>query len=62
MNGHLDALPVSALGRYERELYAFLDAKHPEVLSGIREKKELSDDVVAKLDGALKEFENLFAA
>ncbi len=56
VNGHLDGLPVSALQRYEKELYAFLDAKHPEVLTGIREKKELSDDVVAKLDGALKEF------
>jgi len=62
VNGHLDGLPVSALQRYERELYAFLDAKHPEALAAIRDKKELSDDVVAKLDGALKEFETLFAA
>jgi F-type H+-transporting ATPase subunit alpha len=61
VNGHLDGLPVSVLQRYEKELYSFLDAKHPEVLAAIREKKELSDDVVAKLDGALKEFEILFA-
>ena len=62
VNGHLDGLPVSALQRYEKELYSFLDAKHPEALAAIRDKKELSDDVVAKLDGALKEFETLFAA
>jgi F-type H+/Na+-transporting ATPase subunit alpha len=62
VNGHLDGLPVSALQRYEKELYAFLDAKHPEVLTAIREKKELSDDVVAKLDGALNEFGTLFGA
>ena len=31
-NGHLDELPVDAVQRYERELYAFLEAKHPEVL------------------------------
>src|SRR5215475_4066225 len=61
VNGHLDALPVNVVQRYERELYSFLDAKHPEVLSAIREKKELSDDVVSKIDGALKEFENLFS-
>src|SRR5215469_8186332 len=48
VNGHLDGLPVSALQRYEKELYSFLDAKHPEVLAAIRDKKELSDDVVAK--------------
>jgi F-type H+-transporting ATPase subunit alpha len=62
VNGYLDGLPVSALQRYEKELYSFLDAKHPEVLTAIREKKEFSDDVVAKLDGALKEFGTLFAA
>src|SRR5499425_2748799 len=27
-NGHLDALPVASIQRYERELYALLDAKH----------------------------------
>jgi F-type H+-transporting ATPase subunit alpha len=62
VNGHLDALPVNAVQRYERELYAYLDAKHPEVLTAIREKRELTDDVVAKIDGALKEFASLFAA
>ena len=40
--------------RYERELYAFLEAKHPEVLTAIREKRELTDDVVAKIDAALE--------
>ena len=48
VNGHLDALPVNAVQRYERELYAFLDAKHPEVLTAIREKQELTDDVVGE--------------
>jgi F-type H+/Na+-transporting ATPase subunit alpha len=62
VNGYLDALPTNAVQRYEREVYAFLDAKHPEVLTAIREKRELSDEVVSKIDTALKEFETLFAA
>jgi F-type H+/Na+-transporting ATPase subunit alpha len=62
VNGFLDPLPVSAVQRYERELYAFLEAKHPDVLRGLLEKKELTDDVVAKIEPALKEFANLFAA
>jgi F-type H+-transporting ATPase subunit alpha len=59
-NGHLDPLPVAAVQRYERELYAFLEAKHPDVLKLLREKKELTDDVKGRLEGALAEFGKLF--
>jgi F-type H+/Na+-transporting ATPase subunit alpha len=59
-NGSLDPLPVAALQRYERELHAFLDAKHAELLKLLREKKELTDDVKAKLDAALADFGKLF--
>ena len=38
-NGYLDELPASAVQRYERELYAFLESKHPAALSAIREKR-----------------------
>ena len=61
-SGPLDALPVGALQRYERELQAFLDAKHPGVLTALREKRELTDDVKAKMDAALTEFGTLFSA
>ena len=61
-NGNLDALPVGAIQRYEREFYAFLEAKHGDVLKLIREKKELTDDVKTKLDRALAEFGKLFKA
>jgi F-type H+-transporting ATPase subunit alpha len=60
--GHLDALPVAVIQRYERELYPFLDAKHAGVLAAIREKKELTDDVKAKIDAALGDFGKIFAA
>jgi F-type H+-transporting ATPase subunit alpha len=62
VNGHLDALPVSAVQRYERELYAFVEAKHAGVLAAIREKRELTDDVVPQIDGARAEFAKLFSA
>ena len=61
-NGHLDALPVAAIQRYERDLYAFLEAKHAAVLTLLREKKELTDDVRAKIDAALTAFGALFTA
>ncbi|TMB43442.1 MAG: F0F1 ATP synthase subunit alpha [Deltaproteobacteria bacterium] len=61
-NGHLDALPVPAIRRYEPELYAFLEAKHPAALKLLAEKRELTDDVKAKLDAALADFARLFKA
>src|SRR6266852_5254771 len=61
-NGHLDALPVAAIQRYEHELHAFLEAKHAAVLTLLREKKELTDDVRAKIDAALTAFGSLFKA
>jgi F-type H+-transporting ATPase subunit alpha len=59
-NGQLDELPVAAVQRYERELYAFLDAKHAALLTDLRQKRELTDDIVAKVNAALAEFAKLF--
>jgi F-type H+-transporting ATPase subunit alpha len=61
-NGYLDQLPVSAIQRYERELSALLEAKHAALLSDLREKKDLTDDVRRKLDDALNGFASLFKA
>src|SRR5438876_7023724 len=61
-NGHLDGLPVAAIQRYEHELYAFIEAKHGAVPTLLRAKKELTDDVRAKIDAALTDFGALFKA
>jgi F-type H+-transporting ATPase subunit alpha len=37
-NGFADGLPIDALGRYELELYAFIDARHGEVWTELRSK------------------------
>src|SRR5437667_7930943 len=37
-NGFLDVLPVESLGRYERELYAFIDSRQGAVWTELREK------------------------
>src|SRR5215475_11141795 len=54
--GYLDAVPVEDVRRYEEDLYRFLEARAPGVLTGIAEKKILDDEVRAALEGALKEF------
>ncbi len=60
--GHVDALPVDALQRFERELYAFLEAKHAALLKELREKKELVPGLQEKLEAAVAEFGRLFTA
>jgi len=59
--GFTDGIAPSALRRYESELHGFLTNSHPEVYTLIREKKELSDDIRAKLDAALNAFNKTFA-
>jgi F-type H+-transporting ATPase subunit alpha len=58
--GHTDKLPVESLRQYEEELFRFIDDKHPDVWSDIREKRELNDDIRGKLDKALKAFAKKF--
>ncbi|HXI09727.1 MAG TPA: F0F1 ATP synthase subunit alpha, partial [Thermodesulfobacteriota bacterium] len=40
-NGYVDSYPVSSLKKYEEELYAFFDTRHPEVINEIKTKKAI---------------------
>jgi F-type H+-transporting ATPase subunit alpha len=59
-NGYLDDYPVSALRRYEEELYSFFDTRKADLLTELKEKKSIDDDlkgkIVASLDELKKEF------
>ncbi|MFP3980514.1 MAG: F0F1 ATP synthase subunit alpha [Desulfobacterales bacterium] len=55
-HGFLDDLPTNVLARYESGLYEFVETRHPDILSGIAEKRELTDDLDQKLQQALKEY------
>jgi F-type H+-transporting ATPase subunit alpha len=71
--GFVDAYPVESLGRYERDLYAFLERKRPDVLSTVRakctDKKALvvktgqpaSGEIAELLRAALTEFAKEFS-
>ncbi len=41
-NGFVDKLPVDSLDEYEEELYRYIDEKHPDLWTEIREKREIS--------------------
>lgn len=59
-NGYLDDLPVEAVRKFERELYAYLDRQRPDILKDIKEKKALDDDLKKRIDQALREFKSKF--
>jgi F-type H+-transporting ATPase subunit alpha len=61
-NGYLDAIAVERLRQYESDLYGFLEARYPQLLSGIVEKKILDDDLKRTMQEALEEFGKQFAA
>jgi F-type H+/Na+-transporting ATPase subunit alpha len=61
-NGFVDDLPLTALKRYEKELYSFMESKHPEIFADILKKRELDNDLRAKLTKALEEFKGTFKA
>jgi F-type H+/Na+-transporting ATPase subunit alpha len=51
---------VAEVQRYMQELIEFMDARHPQALKLLREKKDLTDEVRASLDAALEEFKGIF--
>lgn len=60
-NGYVDAYPVEAIGKYEEELYAFVESRHPEIFSELREKKTIDDAFGEKLNKVLDEFQGVFS-
>jgi F-type H+-transporting ATPase subunit alpha len=60
INGFVDDLEISKLKHFEQELFRFMDTRKLEVLTLVREKKQLSDDVKQALDTALQEFKREF--
>src|SRR6266498_1824805 len=60
-NGYLDAVALGDVRAYETELYRTLEGRHPEILAGILQKKQLDDQLKGALDAAVKEFSADFA-
>jgi len=61
-NGLIDDVPVEAVRRFEAELIAFCERRHPEVLNTIREKKIIDDTFKPQVVSAIQEFKGIFKA
>jgi F-type H+-transporting ATPase subunit alpha len=60
--GYLDDLPVDQCRAFEEALYRFVENAHPQLLPDIRTKKNIDDDLKAKMVTAIKECKTRFAS
>jgi F-type H+-transporting ATPase subunit alpha len=61
-SGFVDDLPLSALKKYEQELYTFIEMKQPDIYADILKKRELDAELRAKINKALEQFKENFKA
>ena len=54
--GYLDKVAVEAISRVERELYAHFDAQHADMMDELAKSGNLTDELQAKFDAAIKNF------
>src|ERR1039457_1371586 len=59
-NGYLDELPLEQCGKFEAELYRFVDNAHRALWEEIRTKKVLDDALRATLKAVIEEFKTRF--
>ncbi len=60
--GYLDDMPVESLRKFEAELYRWVEIAQPALLSDIRTKKILDDELTSRIKAALVEFKDRFLA
>jgi F-type H+-transporting ATPase subunit alpha len=58
--GYLDEYPVESVSEYETQMLEFMESKHAGVLSEIKEKGDISDELEGKMKKALDDFKGVF--
>jgi F-type H+-transporting ATPase subunit alpha len=61
-NGYVDEVPVPSVRKFEAELLRFATSKYQPLLDDIRSKKQLDDDLKARVKGVIEEFKKTFTA
>ena len=59
--GGLDDVEISGVQKAEAEFQIFMETRHPQVGADLSDKKELTDDIVERLDAAIEEFKKSIA-
>ena len=59
-NGYTDDIAIEDLRQFEADLLSFVEKSHPGLLTNIREKKNLTDEIKTDLHQVLKDFTDLW--
>ncbi len=60
--GHLDKVPANQVQAWEKQFLEFFDNQKPEIVGAIAQKKEITDELNAQVETAIKEFQAQYAA
>ena len=58
--GYLDDYTVDSVSEYETQMIEFMESKHADILSEIKEKGDISDELEGKMKKALDDFKGVF--
>lgn len=61
-NGYMDDIPVTAVGKFEKEFLNFVDRSYKKVVTVITKEKDISSESEAALKKAVEEFKKGFTA
>jgi F-type H+-transporting ATPase subunit alpha len=59
-NGFFDDVPEASISHFERELLAYVEGKHHQLLKDIASQRELTDDLKRRVSAAVEEFKQVF--
>jgi len=59
-NGYLDDIEITKVKKFESDLFAFIESKHPDIEKELTEKKVISDDLKERLMSVVTEFKKDF--
>lgn len=60
INGFMDDVAVEKIKEWENDFHKYLDSQAKEVIELITKEKQLSDEVIAALEKAIKEFKEVY--
>ena len=60
--GFLDKVPAREVQGWEKQFLTFLREQRAQVRANLAEKKELTPEIVAEIEGALKAFQSVYKA
>ncbi len=59
-NGYLDDLTLENVGRFEKELHAFVKRSYPKVLTLLGNGEKITEEISKELEKSLKDFKKIF--